>query len=134
MLAFSNSRFISKNKIINVNYMSTTTITEGVSFDHIAREWRMKWSADNEKESLAKAQKALTEKLATIKAVPGVVSVQRVVCGGCLDFKVVVKLNTADFKRWAETKFAPEESFLAAVKQINGISTVETQTYTLENL
>ena len=65
----------------------------------------MKWSADDEKKSLADAQAALVSVLATVrrllrvacdcvptllqvKAVPGVQSVQRVVCGGCLDFKV----------------------------------------------
>ena len=94
----------------------------------------MKWSADNDKASLASAQKALNEHLSAIKAVPGVVGVQRVVCGGCLDFKVVVKLPAESFKVWAESKFAPEEAFLTAVKDIKGITTVETQTYTLENL
>lgn len=66
----------------------------------------MKWSADSDKKSLADAQAALESVLATVrcsscvvrvtlslalpqvKAVPGVRSVQRVVCGGCLDFKV----------------------------------------------
>ena len=28
------------------------TITEGVDFDVVAREWRMKWSPDNDKKSL----------------------------------------------------------------------------------
>jgi hypothetical protein len=64
------------------------TITEGVDFDTVAREWRFKWSADNDKKSLAEAQKALNEILAEIKAVDGFKKVDRVVCGGCLDFKV----------------------------------------------
>ena len=66
------------------------TITDGVEFDTIAREWRCKWSADNDKKSLADAQKALMEVLADVKAVDGFKKVDRVVCGGCLDFKVRV--------------------------------------------
>ena len=60
-----------------------TTITEGVEFDTIAREWRCKWSADDDKKSLAEAQKLLTSVVADVKAVEGVKGVQRVVCGGC---------------------------------------------------
>eukprot|EP00594_Rhizosolenia_setigera_P010911 CAMPEP_0178962832 /NCGR_PEP_ID=MMETSP0789-20121207/14617_1 /TAXON_ID=3005 /ORGANISM="Rhizosolenia setigera, Strain CCMP 1694" /LENGTH=113 /DNA_ID=CAMNT_0020647093 /DNA_START=125 /DNA_END=466 /DNA_ORIENTATION=+ len=109
----------------------TTTIVEGVSFDTIAREWRCKWSADNDKASLASAQKALDSVLSEVKAVDGVKSVQRVVCGGCLDFKVVTALSADKFGDWEGAKFAPEESFLEKIKAIDGISTVETQTYTL---
>ena len=47
-----------------------------VRADTIAREWRFKWSADDDKASLAAAQKLLTEHLATVKAVKGVKSVQ----------------------------------------------------------
>ena len=52
------------------------------------REWRMKWSPDNEKAALVGAQQALAAVLPAIKALPGFQNVQRVVCGGCLDFKV----------------------------------------------
>ena len=52
------------------------------------REWRMKWSADEDKKALVEAQKALEAVLPAIKALPGFKSVQRVVCGGCSDFKV----------------------------------------------
>ena len=55
------------------------TITEGVEFDTIAREWRCKWSPDNDKKSLAEAQKLLQSVLSDIKAVDGVKDVQRVV-------------------------------------------------------
>jgi hypothetical protein len=63
-------------------------IAEGIDFDTTAREWRCKWSADNDKASLVEAQKAIDSILADVKAVDGCKSVQRVVCGGCLDFKV----------------------------------------------
>lgn len=64
------------------------TIVDGVDFDTIAREWRCKWSGDDDKKSLAEAQKALNAILADVKAVDGFKKVDRVVCGGCLDFKV----------------------------------------------
>ena len=64
------------------------TITDGVDFDTVAREWRCKWSPENDKQSLADAQKALNAVLGDIKSVDGFKKVDRVVCGGCLDFKV----------------------------------------------
>mmetsp|Transcript_5060 Transcript_5060/g.5184 ORF Transcript_5060/g.5184 Transcript_5060/m.5184 type:complete len:113 (+) Transcript_5060:70-408(+) len=110
------------------------SVTEGVNFDTVAREWRMKWSSDNGSKSLQEAQKALDAVLPIIKALDGFKSVQRVVCGGCLDFKVVISLNAEKYGPWGESAFAPEESFLAAVKAIEGITVVETQTYTLMTL
>lgn len=107
------------------------TITSGVEFDTIAREWRCKWSADNDKASLAAAQKALEEVISEVKAVDGVKGVSRTVCGGCLDFKVATSLTADKFGAWEEAKFAPEEQFLEKLKAIDGISVVETQTFTL---
>lgn len=107
------------------------TITEGVEFDTIAREWRCKWSPDNDKKSLQEAQKLLMDLLKDIKAVDGVKDVQRVVCGGCLDFKVITSLPADKFGEWEAAKFAPEEDFLAKLKAIDGITLVETQTFTL---
>jgi hypothetical protein len=69
---------------------SKVKITDGVEFDTIAREWRMKWSADNDKKSLADVQKTLDKLIPTIKKIEGVKSVQRVVCGGCQDYKVCI--------------------------------------------
>ena len=107
------------------------TITEGVDFDTVAREWRCKWVGDNDNKSLQEAQKALNGILVEVKKIDGVKGVQRVVCGGCLDFKVIVSLPADKFGEWEAAKFAPEESFLAALKAIDGISMVETQTFTL---
>ena len=107
------------------------TITDGVEFDTIAREWRCKWSSDDDKKSLAEAQKALNEVLAEVKAVKGVLKVDRVVCGGCLDFKIITSLPADDFGDWEGKKFAPEETFLKKLESIDGISAIETQTYTI---
>jgi hypothetical protein len=106
------------------------TITEGVEFDTIAREWRCKWSADDDKKSLQEAQKLLDTVLEELKAIKGVKDVHRVVCGGCLDFKVVTSLSADTFNDWSSDDFKPEESFLEKLKAIDGITLVETQTYT----
>jgi len=71
-----------------VGSLNMINIAEGVDFDTIAREWRCKWSPDDDKASLVTAQKALEEVLDEVKTVEGVKKVDRVVCGGCLDFKV----------------------------------------------
>lgn len=76
------------------------TIAEGVEFDTIAREWRCKWSPDNDKKSLAEAQKALKEVLADVKAVDGFKGVNRVVCGGCMDFKVQYECEECCTPAW----------------------------------
>lgn len=107
------------------------TITTGVEFDTIAREWRMKWSADSDKKSLADVQATLNKFTASLKSVDGVKSVQRVVCGGCLDYKVIVSLPADKWGAWEAKKFSPEAEFLAEVKNISGVTQIETQTYTL---
>ena len=109
-------------------------ITEGVEFDTIAREWRCKWSADSDKKSLQEAQKLLNEVLPTIMGLDGVKGVQRVVCGGCLDFKLITSLPIEKFKAWEVKEFAPEADFLEKLKKIDGISSVETQTFTLMSM
>merc|ERR1719231_983244 len=106
-------------------------ITPGVQFDTIAREWRLKWSTDADKKSLQSVQQTLTILENELKSIPGMKSVQRIVCGGCLDFKVIVALDAAEFGNWEGKKFAPEESFLNAVKAIEGVSQIETQTFTI---
>ena len=47
------------------------TIAEGVEFANVAREWRMKWSEEGDKKSLAEVQKVLDAKIAAVKAVAG---------------------------------------------------------------
>eukprot|EP00441_Pelagodinium_beii_P043367 CAMPEP_0197651516 /NCGR_PEP_ID=MMETSP1338-20131121/32883_1 /TAXON_ID=43686 ORGANISM="Pelagodinium beii, Strain RCC1491" /NCGR_SAMPLE_ID=MMETSP1338 /ASSEMBLY_ACC=CAM_ASM_000754 /LENGTH=320 /DNA_ID=CAMNT_0043226173 /DNA_START=47 /DNA_END=1009 /DNA_ORIENTATION=+ len=109
-------------------------ITSKVKFENVAREWRFKWTEDAGKASLDQAQAALEDVLAEVSSIEGVGSIQRVVCGGCHDFKVVTKLSAAAFGEWEKAGFAPEAEFLAKVKGIKGVETVETQTYTLEEV
>jgi hypothetical protein len=115
----------------SVTVRTMGTITKGVEFDTIAREWRCKWSADQDKASLAAAQELLNGVLAELKNINGVKNVQRIVCGGCLDFKVITALSAETFGAWSEKAFAPEIDFLAKLQAIDGITQVETQTYTL---
>mmetsp|Transcript_26226 Transcript_26226/g.36959 ORF Transcript_26226/g.36959 Transcript_26226/m.36959 type:complete len:113 (-) Transcript_26226:272-610(-) len=110
------------------------TFAEGIEFDTIAREWRCKWSADNDKASLVEAQKVLDSVLDSIKNIDGFKKVDRVVCGGCLDFKVIISMPVEKWEAWSEKKFAPEEEFMEKLKAIQGISQVETQNYTFTQL
>merc|ERR1711963_557175 len=95
-----------------------------VKFDNIAREWRCKFSPDSDNKALMEAQAKLEDVLADVSSVEGVSSVQRIVCGGCYDFKVVTKLPKASFESWEKAGFAPEAKFLASLKAIPGISSV----------
>jgi len=109
-------------------------VASNVTFENIAREWRFKWSEDGEKKSLVEAQTLVEEYLADLSSVEGVTSVQRVVCGGCHDYKVITKLPADAFNKWSEAAFSPEAEFLEKVKTIAGITAVETQTFTLEEV
>ena len=83
------SRGMSAGRVqVTRQFADKIKITDGVEFDTIAREWRLKWSPDNDKKSLAAVQQSLNIFLPAIKKIDGVQSVQRIVCGGCLDYKV----------------------------------------------
>ncbi len=84
--------------------------------------------------SLAAAQKLLEEHLATVKAVDGVKSVQRVVCGGCLDFKVVTAVDADKYGAWEAAGHAPEAAFLEAAKAIPGVTAVSSLFRSLNQL
>ena len=94
-------------------------------------EWRAKWSPDADKASLVAAQKLLADTLPTLKSIDGVKSVQRIVCGGCQDFKVITALDAAKWGDFESSGHGPEEAFLEQLKKIDGITDVETQTYTI---
>ena len=44
---------------------------------------------------------------------------------------MIVSLDAESFGVWEKDNFAPEGAFLAALEAIEGISNVETQTFTL---
>jgi hypothetical protein len=103
-----------------------------VIFDTIAREWRCKWSENDDKKSLSAAQIVIDEILPKIKALDGLKNVQRVVCGGCKDLKLIISFSADKFDKLEEA--ALEAAFLEAWKAIDGIDTVETQSYTLMSM
>ena len=45
--------------------------------------------------------------------------------------QVIVSLSAEHFEAWGATTFAPEASFLKSLETIEGISAIETQTFTL---
>ena len=72
--------------------------------------------------------------LPELKALPGVRDVQRVVCGGCQDFKVITALAEPSFGSWEANEFAPEKAFLEKAGAIAGVKRIETQTFTLRTM
>ena len=58
-----------------------------MSFDRVCREWRCKYEGDKAtSESLEAISNVLDEYLPTIKKVSKGITVNRLVCGACLDF------------------------------------------------
>lgn len=106
-------------------------ISPSVEFDTVAREWRCKWSSDGDKASLEAVQHVISEKLGELKALPGVKSVQRVVCGTCHDYKLIIALEASRYPDFEASGFCGEAQLIDALKEIKGVSGVETQTYTL---
>merc|ERR1740123_2257078 len=94
----------------------TANIGDAVTgINTFAREWRCKWSEDDNKQSLTECQKVLDDIVCpAMKQVHGLSSVQRVVCGGCHDFKIIVKLGMDAFGDWAAMNFTPEEQVVEA--------------------
>ncbi len=54
---------------------------------------------------------------------------QRVVCGDCKDIKLIIAFQADKFDKLAEANL--EEGFLTGLKAIEGLDTIETQTFTL---
>ncbi|KAL7465282.1 hypothetical protein ACHAXS_005623 [Conticribra weissflogii] len=102
-----------------------------MSFDRVCREWRCKYTGDKAtSESLEEISKLVDEYLPQIKSVSSDATVNRLVCGACLDFKLMTTVPLDDFGPWEEKGFAPESEFLEKLKAIEGVSQVETQTIT----
>ena len=62
-----------------------------MEFDRVCREWRCKYTGDKAtSESLEEISKVVDEYLPTIKGISDGVKVNRLVCGSCLDFKLMI--------------------------------------------
>jgi hypothetical protein len=102
-----------------------------MSFNRVCREWRCKYEGDKtDSESLEAISKVVDKYLPSIKEASGDITVNRLICGGCLDFKLMMTVPLDDFGPWEEKGFEPESDFLAALKEIDGVSQIETQTIT----
>jgi hypothetical protein len=102
-----------------------------MSFDRVCREWRCKYTGDKAtSESLQAIAGLVDEYLGTIKEASSQITVNRLVCGACLDFKLMMTVPLEDFGPWEAAGFAPEAEFLEKLKAIDGVSQVETQTIT----
>eukprot|EP00545_Synedropsis_sp_CCMP1620_P014362 CAMPEP_0119014746 /NCGR_PEP_ID=MMETSP1176-20130426/10345_1 /TAXON_ID=265551 /ORGANISM="Synedropsis recta cf, Strain CCMP1620" /LENGTH=145 /DNA_ID=CAMNT_0006967983 /DNA_START=74 /DNA_END=511 /DNA_ORIENTATION=+ len=102
-----------------------------MSFNRVCREWRCKYDGDKStSESLEAISKVVDEYLPELKKLSDGVTVNRLVCGGCLDFKLMTTVPLDDYGPWEEGGHAPESEFLEKIKAIPGVSQVETQTIT----
>ena len=102
-----------------------------MSFDRVCREWRCKYTGDKgTSESLEAIAKVVDELLPEVKKASKDATVNRLVCGACLDFKLMTTVPLEDFGPWEESGFPPEKEFLEKLKAIDGVSMIETQTIT----
>jgi hypothetical protein len=129
--AFSNNVISSLRAPTALSAESVPLANGNMSFNRVCREWRCKYDGDKTtSKSLEAISKILDEKLPEIKKASDGITVNRLVCGGCLDFKLMMTVPLEDFGPWEEAGFPPEKDFLEAIKAIEGVSIVETQTIT----
>eukprot|EP00977_Amphora_coffeiformis_P016241 scaffold4964_cov166-Amphora_coffeaeformis.AAC.4 len=123
LLAFFSSAWAFAPTVVShsrTTAMNMVDLANGaMSFDHVCREWRCKYEGDKgTSESLESISKVLDEYLPAIKKVSPDIKVNRLVCGSCLDFKLMMTVPLAEFGPWEEKGFAPEADFLAKIKAI----------------
>jgi hypothetical protein len=74
-----------------------------MSFNRVCREWRCKYDGDKgTSESLEAIAKVVDELLPEIKKASADATVNRLVCGGCLDFKLMTTVPLEDYGPWEE--------------------------------
>lgn len=72
-----------------------------MSFNRVCREWRCKYEGDKgTSESLEAIAKVVDEMLPEIKKISPDITVNRLVCGACLDFKLMMTVPLEDFGPW----------------------------------
>jgi hypothetical protein len=120
----------------------TLTVVPGVTTDTLAREWRLKYTKDEgepskgaliRSKSLEEAHKVAGAKIVSMDFMTnaqGMSSLIRIACGGCDDYKLIVTMPVKEFKAWEANEFKPEKDLLADLRKIDGVNTVESQTYT----
>ena len=68
------------------------------------------------------------------RALSGLESIHRVVCGDCHDFKLIVTLHESNFAVWECDEFTFEADVVKQLEAIDGVSAIESQTYTFTDL
>ena len=69
-----------------------------------------------------------------MRALDGLESIHRVVCGDCHDFKLIVTLHESNFAVWECDEFTFEADVVKQLEAIDGVSAFESQTYTFTDL
>ncbi|CAL6329030.1 unnamed protein product [Bathycoccus prasinos] len=108
-----------------------TQITPNVSFTNVSREYRLKW---RDKKALTECQDVIDAHLHRMRALNGLGSIHRVVCGDCHDFKLIVTLHESNFAVWECDEFTFEADVVKQLEAIDGVSAIESQTYTFTDL
>eukprot|EP00439_Symbiodinium_sp_Y106_P047666 s2683_g6.t1 len=84
-----------------------------IHYNTLAREWRCIWSEEDQKRSLTELQRVLEDvAVPALRRVPGLLGVQRIVCGCKKEFKIICKLGLDAFEDWSGQQFYPEEETL----------------------
>jgi hypothetical protein len=116
---------------LNAETAAVPLANGSMSFDRVCREWRCKYTGDKAtSESLQAIAGLVDEYLPSIKEASSKITVNRLVCGACLDFKLMMTVPLDDFGPWEAAGFQPEAEFLEKLRAIDGVSQVETQTIT----
>ncbi|MGK3738521.1 MAG: hypothetical protein ACI8RD_003461 [Bacillariaceae sp.] len=86
-----------------LNAESVPLANGSMSFNRVCREWRCKYDGDKStSESLEAISKVLDECLPEISKASKDITINRLVCGGCLDFKLMMTVPLEDFGAWEE--------------------------------
>jgi len=98
--------------------------------ESFVREWRCKWSGSKQRASLLAAQRAVEGLMGEVKSAPGYVGTTRFVCPAHKDLKVSVQVrDLAAYEAWKKVGFAPEVRLMEALREIEGITVVEAQSF-----
>ncbi|CAE7288701.1 unnamed protein product [Symbiodinium sp. CCMP2592] len=97
-----------------------------IHYNTLAREWRCIWSEEDQKRSLTELQRVLEDvAVPALRRVPGLLGVQRIVCGCKKEFKIICKLGLDAFEDWSGQQFYPEEEMVQRWQAIEGVSKIE---------
>ena len=79
------------------------------------------------RDDLGVAQEAWQPFTHFVAQIPGVIRVQRLCCGHCLDFRIVVTMHADAYSSWKALDHYPEANVLSALRASPGCSDVQSQ-------